>query len=252
MQAKLRRWIFALSTTFLRLTNPKNAAFLLIPKGDEWLMKKDGIKYLLPNKEALGLVTPKARPYQQFHEVARGDIIVDVGACLGEDTLPMARKAGSEGLVISIEVEPENLRHLRRNVTLNQLRNVEIVEKAAWNRKEMLELHLAKSNATPSLVQNLSRDKFVGREIKVQADTLDNIISAYDVERVDLLKFNIEGAEIEALKGAKELLGLTKKVAIATHRRDKGWTTTKVLDLLKKRGFKPKKVKGWFHPWVVG
>lgn len=199
--------------------NPRYPIVLLVPFGSYWLATYGRVKFLIqtPEMKMLGNIT---EPYERYFKINRGDVILDVGASIGEQTIPFAKKV-KEGMVVAVEPNPQKASYLRRNVATNGLQNVQIIQKVAWKDKRMLSWKLSP-----------------GKSVKVQADTLDNIVFESGADRVDFLKIDVEGAEVEVLEGARGVLSVTKKVAIETHLRQGGCTSARVCQLLKTHGFK--------------
>jgi FkbM family methyltransferase len=132
----------------------------------------------------------------------KGDIVIDAGAHVGLFTR-VALRAGAR-MVIAIEPQESNIGALRRNFE-PEIRSgqVRIVTEGLWDRKDTLRLRLAEnSNDAHSLVFNDGRTRF--QEIRV--DTLDSVCASLKLPRVDFVKMDIEGAEPNALKGARQVL----------------------------------------------
>jgi 3-dehydroquinate dehydratase len=90
-----------------------------------------------------------------------------------------------------------------------------------------------------------NRNRFIVRglpkgSIKVDVDTIDNILKELKISKIDFLKMDIEGAEIEALKGAKETLKNKniKLVIAAYHEIDRRPTYKTIISNLEKMGFR--------------
>ena len=160
-----------------------------------------------------------------------GDTFVDVGANWGYFTLLSSEKVGTSGRVISIEADPRNFALLERNVARNRLEQVRCLHVAAGQQPgslTMLGFHEAQSNKGVSYVvgNSASSEGNTGRiiqsgavTIEVPADTIDSLMAKEGVQRVDLLKMDIEGAEALALPGMKQGLanGLYRKIVLELH-----------------------------------
>jgi len=138
--------------------------------------------------------------YEKYHELKRGEVVVDAGATIGTFTVLAAKSVGGEGLVIAIEPEKNNLENLKKNIKINGFNNVTIVPKGLWNRKDKKRFYLADSTVMHSLMQKSDKSG------KIEVETLDNILEKLRMSKVDFIKMNIEGAEIQALKGMKRTL----------------------------------------------
>lgn len=172
--------------------------------------------------------------YEKFFHVEEGDIVVDVGANIGMFSLKAAKSAGKDGLVIAIEPEEANVNLLHHNIKANGFNNVIVVKKAAGNRTGWVNLYL-KEPGTHTILP--SRTPF----IRVEMDTLDNILSELGITEVNFLKIDTEGAEIEILQGAEKTLSSKHiKISIAAyHSLPSGEREfAQVVDFLASRNFK--------------
>lgn len=140
----------------------------------------------------------------------QGDVFLDVGAHIGLHTMVAAYKVGDEGLVIAIEPAPANYLFLLKNIKLNNLNNVIPLNVAAWSSNCTLSLNLSKYSGWHSIVFA----SHVQEKIKVRAVKLDDILLPR-LRRLDWIKIDVEGAEIECLKGLrKSILKWRPKIAI--------------------------------------
>lgn len=197
----------------------------------------------------LGRIFPVKEPaihcleYFRYFIPKRGGIIFDVGGELGFETKSFSSIVGKNGKVFVFECFPAHINRLKQ--IAKKRKNIFVVEKACWNSKTKLEFfkgHTPGSN-TPvpnALGQNGQELADMGSEkIFVWADRLDSLWKELTGNaEIEFLKMDIEGAEIEALKGAKELLKSTKKIVVAAyHIRDGRPTAKKVAQCLVASGF---------------
>lgn len=125
-----------------------------------------------------------------------GDHVIDAGACYGDTTVWYARRVGGEGRVYAFEAMAENQDILRRNVEINHCaRNVSILPMALWDRETRLHLHSGAGGS--SKVEEGHGD--------IEAWSLDALVEAGRIERVDFIKSDLEGAERRLLYGAKKV-----------------------------------------------
>jgi FkbM family methyltransferase len=144
------------------------------------------------------------------HEISSGDVVLDVGAGIGTETLPFARMVGDRGRVVAVEAHPDTFTVLERVCELNQLHNVDLVQAAVMDTTEPVTM----SDLPPELNYE---NKVGGEGVTVPARTLDDLILDFDLSRVDFLKMNIEGAELAALRGASGCLDRVGAAAIGCH-----------------------------------
>lgn len=174
--------------------------------------------------------------YEKKYQLKKGDVAIDVGAGFGINAIIYSKEVGDEGKVISIEPAEDNLMCLKKNIELNKVKNVTVIQKGLWNKKDRLKFYLNPVPGGHSLVTD--KDDAI-RITEVGVDTLDNILTALGVDRVNFIKMDIEGAEIEALRGMEETLGNNDvKLAIASYHKVDGQPTCKtIIPMMRKMGF---------------
>jgi FkbM family methyltransferase len=133
-----------------------------------------------------------------------GRAVFDVGANVGYHTTALARHR-PRGLVVAVEPSPANLRRLRQNLARNGAEAVHVHPCAVGNRRGSITLHLATDSAylsTRTPVGNRS----TGQAIEVPLRTLDDIWEEEGRPEVAVVKIDVEGAELEVLEGARQML----------------------------------------------
>ncbi len=165
------------------------------------------------------------------------DIVLDAGAYVGIFSVYASKKVGREGKVIAFEPDPDTARRLNKNLELNNASNVEIINKGLWSSDATLVFkagrELASSFVTEDNVDNL-------KKIEVPVTTIDNAMKDVNVKNKLFIKMNIEGSEIEALKGAVETIRKYRPYwVIRTNHIVNGKTTDKpVEEFLNQRHYK--------------
>ncbi len=141
-----------------------------------------------------------------------GETFFDVGANVGFYTLLGSRLVGPSGQVVAFEPLPANLRYLVEHLRINRVANVELITAAVGKTKDRLRFAEAGS---PSMGRI---DPEGGLDVDVLS--LDGLVAAGAVRPPDLIKMDIEGGEVGALKGAREILATHRpQILLATH----GW-----------------------------
>ena len=163
-------------------------------------------------------------------------IVVDGGAYVGIFTLLAAKLVGEEGKVIAFEPDRENFENLQKNIQLNNLRNVIVIPKGMWNQNGMLNME-SNNNASTFYFNEQSRNI-----CQVPVTTLDETLKHLKINKVNFIKMDIEGAEIEALKRSIQTLKQSNSsLAIATYHIINGEKTAQAVeDLLRLIGYKVK------------
>jgi len=172
------------------------------------------------------------REVKQIFKPKRGEVVVDLGAHIGLYTIRAARTVGKDGLVIALEPDPENFTLLNVNVKFNTLSNVVALRMAAYESDGFSIMHKCAGSSGHSLVR--VPHKFIG-EIKVPTITLDSLVRKYNLDRVDWLKIDVEGAELYVLKGADKALdrGIIKNLIVEVWYEN----ANEVFSILKRRGY---------------
>lgn len=134
--------------------------------------------------------------------VELGYVIYDLGANVGYVSLLLARAAGPEGRVFAFEPLPGNQQRLQANLALNPELTVELVSMAAGDTNGASSFVLHDSDDMGRL-QAAGAD-MNGRQIEVQVTTLDAFARTHPAP--NLVKVDIEGAELLALRGMEDLL----------------------------------------------
>lgn len=151
--------------------------------------------------------------YFYNYELSEGEIVVDAGAYVGVFSMYAGKKVGKKGKVIALEPNPKIYQKLCSNIILNGLEEVVIpVNKGLWSFAG--ELEMVSKNAISSI--SCSRKRHASN-VKVSVSTLDSILSELDIDKIDFVKMDIEGAEIEALKGMQSMLSKGTRFAIASY-----------------------------------
>lgn len=134
-----------------------------------------------------------------------GDVSYDVGGNIGALAIYMAGLVGDVGRVFTFEPNPEVIRQLRRDLTFNQVGNVEVVEKAVWSEAG-LSLPFFRDTGSPyASASSLVRRPNAFEEIRAETVTLDQF-TAQGHPSPQLIKLDVEDAEFAVLRGGIGLL----------------------------------------------
>jgi len=148
---------------------------------------------------------------EMFKEtVKEGDTVVDLGANVGYYTLLAARLVGQKGKVYAFEPEPLNYGLLLKNIEINGYDNVVPLQKAVSNTTGMVGLFLdSKDTGAHSIYQPEDKREVV----EVESVTLDEFFKDKGY-RIDVIKMDVEGAEMAALLGMERLIGKNENLKI--------------------------------------
>jgi FkbM family methyltransferase len=146
-----------------------------------------------------------AEPELEFamRSLEPGDTFVDAGAFHGWYSLAASRAVGEHGRVISCEPNPEAFAVLSRNIALNARMNIRAFNVALSNVSGRASLY---SEPGDGLASSLGRVQGWAVRTEVTVRRLDDVLEGMGVDRVDLLKIDVEGAEALVLEGAVNTL----------------------------------------------
>jgi FkbM family methyltransferase len=135
--------------------------------------------------------------------------VLDIGAHIGYFTLLAARRVGSTGRVYSFEPDPANYRFLCHNVTLNGMGDiVTAVPRAVADASGSRPFFADRKN---SVISSLWSDGQSKTEVPVECTTVDDFVGS---ERIDVVKLDVEGGEVHALRGMHSTLSETERLIL--------------------------------------
>jgi len=165
-----------------------------------------------------------------------GMTFIDVGANKGDFGLLAAQIVGEKGRVLSFEPEPTNCHWIRKSVELNGYKNLVLYEAALADANEQSRLFLGKQSGWHTLMESMP-NRNCGT-IPITKRTLDSVLQETGSDRVDVIKIDVEGAEIAVLRGAVEALKANHDVLLLMDiHPDLGVDPFAVCDLLRSLGF---------------
>lgn len=133
-------------------------------------------------------------------DVHPGDVIIDGGAFIGDTAVLFAAKAGGDCEIHAFELLDENLTLLQHNIERNGISDRVTVNRVALGDESGKELSIAVTSLQASM------SLMYPGELKVPLIRLDDYVQNMGLDRVDFIKFDIEGAEIPALEGARQTI----------------------------------------------
>jgi FkbM family methyltransferase len=138
--------------------------------------------------------------------LSEGSVFIDMGAHVGYYSLLASRRVGQSGRVVTIEANPVTATRLRRNLELSRVSNVTVYELACADEER--EFTFFAANAINPGQSSLSGDNagHARTGVTVSGSSLDRIVAPLRLGRVDVVKMDVEGAELKALVGMRQVL----------------------------------------------
>lgn len=194
----------------------------IAPKEDKYLVSdlKYGIRMNLNIKEYVQAFLynygtyeyPTIKFFSNF--VKNGMTIIDVGANVGYHSLILSKFTGEKGRVFSFEPESKNIKILDGNIKLNNFKNIKIITKAASNFNGTIKLFLSNSDnlgvhSTVYIPENVSQNF-----TEIEAVKLDDFVVEENIDKVDFVKVDVEGAETDVLAGMDKILKKHRPIVV--------------------------------------
>lgn len=218
--------------------------------GKEPIRTKDNIMmYLNPKDKAVSYFLSKENVWEPFEtEIMKkffksNTVFIDIGAHIGYYSLLCASIA-KQGKVFAFEPVKENFEILKKNAQVNNFKNIIISENAISDTDSSKLLYLSNENNTGDnrfFSDNFREIPENRLELKVKCVTLDQFLVDYNI-KPNIIKMDIQGAELLALKGMKKTLDNITKLVVFTEFWPRGIVANSgsplgFLDLLSHHGF---------------
>lgn len=139
------------------------------------------------------------------HYLKKGEVFVDIGANVGLFTVHAAKYVGTPGKIIAFEPSPTTYNRLLENIELNKYSNVETHQLGISGKNEILEMNISQDgfDAWNSFSKPTQGSLLKKQSVScIQIDRMDEVDS--DFYRASLIKMDIEGWELFALKGGEK------------------------------------------------
>ncbi len=171
-----------------------------------------GVSIYLDPADFIGNFALRAGDWEKFEwdwitpYLPAGGVFVDVGAHVGTYSLKAAKAIGEHGRVIAIEPNPATAAHLRQGIAASRRGNVTVVEAACGEQRSRMKLFTStaiNTGMTSFSSENASHTVVPYSSVEVDVIPLDDILSPLNLQRVDVLKVDTEGAETMVLRSAR-------------------------------------------------
>jgi FkbM family methyltransferase len=199
-------------------------------------------------KERIKVATLRVQNHLPWRlQVNGGETAIQVGTPNPRTVARYSKSAGPTGRVVIVEAEPSNVERLRMALPRLPHRNVTVVHRGAWSEPGTLRLVLSPYKGDHKFpVSGIVHDNDYRPEntydqsVEVAVDTVDNIVQAQSLARVDFVSITVNGAEIEVLKGCEKILGRRPmRIYVKAHARHATGApiSESIMAMLRSRGF---------------
>jgi len=195
-------------------------------------------------------------------KIKKDQTIIDVGSEYGYYAIRAGSLVGSNGKVLAIEPHPETFILLKMNIKLHKVsENVIPIRIAISKESGIVELHETFSPGSTSIINlnvralnksrftmwlefvkngvifEVIRKKLFPVKYIVQIETLDKIAAEYGLGKIDLIKIDVEGAELDVLKGSIAILEKHKPILLVEVHFGCSWKPETLYKFLQKFGY---------------
>lgn len=148
---------------------------------------------------------PETTQYLLDH-LKPGHTFVDLGAHIGYMTLIAARAVGPTGRVHAFEPNQDTFRQLQNNIQLNGFSGyVDAVPKAISDHRQIVQFNIAPESSVSARIAHHEQGQTDGQVVEVEAVSLDEYFASLGWPPIHVIKMDVEGAELPALRGMREV-----------------------------------------------
>jgi FkbM family methyltransferase len=217
-----------------------------LPFGAWWLARNDFVGAALFNG---GFENIETSFVERF--LRPGMAVLDIGAHHGFYTLLASRKVGPQGKVLAVEASPREREKLGVHLRLNRCKNVRVESRALGEADGDAHLYLAEGGESGCNSLRKPAAPGTSEPVPIRMGRLDDVLREHQIEKVDFVKIDVEGAELSVLKGAPQLLAKRPRPVILAEVQDirtAPWqyAAREIIQYLSAAGF------DWFRPLASG
>ncbi len=177
----------------------------------------------------------------QLFRPTKGDTVVDVGAYLGRYTLTSSNLVGESGKVVAIEGDPSHYEMLEKNLKLNKVSNVTAINCMVGSKdmhithQEFLDMNITYQE----FLEKDGTDKPQFGNTIIHVNSLDDLlIKQHGISEVNWMKIDVEGAELDVLKGAHNILSNSKRIKLLIEIHGVNKLYKPIVEILNSHNFK--------------
>ena len=146
--------------------------------------------------------------FTHHYKPRKGDTVLDLGAGIGTELLQFSKNVGSRGQVVAVDASPQCAEMMKLLVAQKKLHNVEICEYAVGG-------YVGRTFFSSSGTELTGRISSSNLGIPVEMVTINWLLDRFNIDVVDLLKLNIEGSELDALRALD--VSRVRRIVVSCH-----------------------------------
>jgi FkbM family methyltransferase len=144
--------------------------------------------------------------------VKKGDVVIEAGSNIGSETVILSKLVGETGRVYGFEPNPYTFDRLKINVLINEQTNVYLSDVALGEKNDTIQFNIyPKGFCNPGMSSKYMATN-ITKKIDVKQQTLDSYATEHSIPKIDFLKMDIQGAEIDLLNGAQKVIAQHKPI----------------------------------------
>jgi FkbM family methyltransferase len=199
-----------------------NAGLDLVRQSDGYVFPVDRGTLIGWSIHFFGAYEPEVRA-EIRRRLRPGDTAIDVGANAGWHTLLMACRVGSGGRVVAVEPNPSSRERLEHAIAINRLTNVRVDSRALADREGSRRFEAPPAGhvwdgtgrlTADDVGSGFSRIEASEKSSVVSVTTIDALAAEHSLDRVALIKIDVEGWEPAVLRGAATVLRTSRPALI--------------------------------------
>lgn len=170
--------------------------------------------------------------------IKKGWTVLDIGANIGYPSLLFGKLVGEKGKIFSFEPDKDNLKVFRKNIKLNNIKNIKVIPAAVSDRTGLATLYISSSHSGDHRIYSSGEER---RRQDVKTVCLNDYFKPKD--KIDFIQIDVQGAEELVFKGMEDLLRKNKNVKILLEFWPEGLekigtSPNSFLQRIKRNGFK--------------
>lgn len=177
-------------------------------KGTFRQTKRDGINYKLDLSDLVdwyiyfGFKEPSRMDL--YNLIEEGQTVFDIGANVGDITMHIAQKIGDRGVIHSFEPDPINYKRISKNISLNTFKNIHLNNMGLGSETAKLKI-IVRDEYNRGMNQLVKGSVKEGDDF-IQIMRFDDYVKKNGINKIDVIKIDVEGFDFEVLKGASDTL----------------------------------------------